>query len=791
LLKRKSRSVKKQEESMKRAKLMISALFALALFPLCGNAATTNSAVVPHVIVANLDGRGANDVVVNFGPRYGITDKLWVKYDNTTWSPLCWISPKLIVPVKSNTSANEDLICDFGPYGIWLYSGGAWASQISTLTSKSITSAELDGDGEQEILVDFGSKYGIWMKKNNVWTQLTPITSKSILLANLEGDGTETIIGDFGSKDGIWLNKNGVWTMQLSPCTSKSITAADIDGDGRQELIIDFDQHGVWLNKNGAWTQLTPITTKSIMAANLDGDGKETIISDFGSQYGIWFYKNGMWTNHLSWLTTKSIAIGDLDGNGKKDIIADFGSEYGIWVWYNDAAWKQLHTFSADMIVTGNLNAAKPDTDVAFIDFGDPYGVWIWFDDENRWEQLTPLAINRDPENFVVASGTQLVLRDSRKTYNFSLINRYDLFYKAGYWFDGAFDAANDLGINVIRTWGFSDGIRQFVPSFQPEPGVYNDLVFTYGMDKVIKTAHDRGVRLIIALINNWSDYGGIPQYVEWKYKFVDGIKVVVNDNTIALHNEFFTSQYCKDLYKAYVANFLNRVNSLTGIAYKDDPTILAWELVNEPRCETGIIDNVPQVCNVLQAWLEEMAAYVKSIDPNHLVSTGEEGLYRKTTDNNFNYDGKSGTDFIKNNQITDIDICSYHHHFNGLLNNSEAESMNWLVEHIDDARNEIGKPVYCGEISKVVQRYVPADNPEDMALRNRLFEDWFNTCVAKSIDGAGVWELGAVWIGGSGPHDADFFVYWQEPGANTRDATCDIIKEFSTNMAANRQAAN
>jgi endo-1,4-beta-mannosidase len=52
--------------------------------------------------------------------------------------------------------------------------------------------------------------------------------------------------------------------------------------------------------------------------------------------------------------------------------------------------------------------------------------------------------------------------------------------------------------------------------------------------------------------------------------------------------------------------------------AYRDDPTILSWNLINEPRCDAiG--------CNTdILNWIEEMAPYLKSVDSNHLVTVGE-----------------------------------------------------------------------------------------------------------------------------------------------------------------------
>lgn len=137
----------------------------------------------------------------------------------------------------------------------------------------------------------------------------------------------------------------------------------------------------------------------------------------------------------------------------------------------------------------------------------------------------------------------------------------------------------------------------------------------------------------------------------------------------------------------------LTRKNHLTGVEYRDDPTILAWELMNEPRCTTDPSGDTLQVgdeprppsmflsidCvgdpflssytyNELQRWMEEMSAYVKSIDKKHLLTVGTEGFYGPTSpqekldvnpgtwkDNNY------GSDFIRNAKIPDIDFASIH----------------------------------------------------------------------------------------------------------------------------------
>jgi mannan endo-1,4-beta-mannosidase len=95
----------------------------------------------------------------------------------------------------------------------------------------------------------------------------------------------------------------------------------------------------------------------------------------------------------------------------------------------------------------------------------------------------------------------------------------------------------------------------------------------------VLFEAGKRGIRLLLALSNNWDAYGGAPAYITWAAAAGEPLAPVAPDAS-----PFFTSPFCKDAYKAFVRTLLTRVNTYSGVAYRDDPTIFAFNLMNEPR---------------------------------------------------------------------------------------------------------------------------------------------------------------------------------------------------------------
>lgn len=285
----------------------------------------------------------------------------------------------------------------------------------------------------------------------------------------------------------------------------------------------------------------------------------------------------------------------------------------------------------------------------------------------------------RASSGFVTASGTQFVL-DGKPFYYGGTNCYYLMVYAADPslrdYVDEVLEEASELGLTVVRTWAFNDGATQW-NALQTAPGVYQEYVFQ-GLDYVLHKARQLGLRVILTLVNNWDDYGGMNQYVAWA--------------GASGHDQFYTNTQCKDWYKSHVAKVVNRVNTFSGITYKDDPTIFAWELANEPRAQTAGLA-------VLNNWVQEMSAYVKGLDPNHMVSVGIEGFY-SSDKNPVTWMRNMGTDFVTTQQAATVDFA-VSHSWPDWWGTSLTQTMNYLQQQITDAHTVLRKPYVLEEFGK------------------------------------------------------------------------------------------
>ncbi|KAM5576099.1 mannan endo-1,4-beta-mannosidase 7 [Rosa sericea] len=307
-------------------------------------------------------------------------------------------------------------------------------------------------------------------------------------------------------------------------------------------------------------------------------------------------------------------------------------------------------------------------------------------------QQCFHIHIEAAGDDFIRTRGVQFLLNGS--PYYANGFNAYWLMYMASdpsqrYKVSLVFREATSHGLTVARTWAFSDGGYR---PLQYSPGSYNEQMFK-GLDFVIAEARRYGIKLILSLVNNYENFGGKKQYVNWARS---------KGQYLTSDDDFFRNPIVKGFYKNHVSTVLNRYNIYTRVHYKDDPTIMAWELMNEPRC---ISDPSGRT---IQAWIREMASHVKSIDRNHLLEAGLEGFYGQSTRQRMrlNPGFQIGTDFIANNKIPGIDFATVHSYPDQWLSSSNDQYQlsflnNWLNTHIQDSQYILRKPIFIAEFGK------------------------------------------------------------------------------------------
>ncbi|KAJ3795298.1 glycoside hydrolase [Lentinula aff. detonsa] len=296
-----------------------------------------------------------------------------------------------------------------------------------------------------------------------------------------------------------------------------------------------------------------------------------------------------------------------------------------------------------------------------------------------------------------------------------------------------AFHDVAATGASVVRTWGFNevttpDGVAYYQSWSGSTPTVNLGANGLENFDNVVAAAKANGIRLIVTLTNNWSDYGGMDVYVD---------QLLGQGQP---HDYFYTNATVIAAYKNYVKTFVTR--------YINEPGILAWELANEPRC-LGSTSASSGACTIatISDWAEEMSAYIKSIDSNHLVAIGDEGFINDPGNPIFVYQGYSpslGIDFAANLNISTLDFGTFH-----LYPDSWGESANpfgtqWIEDHAT-AMLASNKPI-------VMEEFGITNDQVD------VYSSWYSAIESTNVAGDLIWQAGSILSNGeSDPNGAVF----------------------------------
>ncbi len=403
------------------------------------------------------------------------------------------------------------------------------------------------------------------------------------------------------------------------------------------------------------------------------------------------------------------------------------------------------------------------------------------------------------PNGFAYTQGTRFMLDGS--PFYYAGTNCYYLTFKSQEAVDSVFKDAEAMGLKVIRVWGNLDvGVKTGTTDSEGKPvftnnndgpGEKDGIYFQYfdkdlgkpvinegkdglqKLDYALYQAEKHGIKLLITFTNYWDAFGGMGQYIKWAQELgITGLK----------KDDFYTNETLKGWYKDYVSGLLNHTNPYTGRKLKDEPSVFAWELANEPRCNT----DAQCKDNILYNWAKEMSEYVKSVDPNHMVALGDEGFYNKPygyyneyTTSNYAFYGAEGVDFEKLMTIDTLDFGTPHLYLDqwGMKHTGTGQDdLLWFKIHGETCA-ELGKPVILEEFGLT-----------NRTIRDSEYEQWFEVLegnVYETVEYAGTnyWMI-ASYIDGALYPDYDQYTVYGPEGTDT-ESTRQLIIKHAANMTA------
>lgn len=332
-------------------------------------------------------------------------------------------------------------------------------------------------------------------------------------------------------------------------------------------------------------------------------------------------------------------------------------------------------------------------------------------------------------------------------------------------------DQLKAIGINNLRILAASEQTALTMavsPAIHTAPGEFNEDLLR-GLDVLLNEMGKRDMVAVLYLNNFWQWSGGMSQYMSWLTGEAPFDPDTSGDWNGFMQNSaaFYRSEQAQEWYRTLIEALVTRTNTISGIDYINDPTIMSWQLANEPRPGSDA-DGHPYF-EAYKNWIQTTASFIKSLDANHLVSTGSEGAMGTLRDINLYREAHDvpGVDYLTFHMWPKnwgwFDVTRPEQTYSEALAKSKA----YILQHLQIAES-LDKPTVLEEFG-IERDHADYSLASGTVQRDRFFKEIFQfieqqAALGSPIAGTNFWT----WGGAGRAQQSDLI--WREGDPFTGD---------------------
>ncbi len=311
-------------------------------------------------------------------------------------------------------------------------------------------------------------------------------------------------------------------------------------------------------------------------------------------------------------------------------------------------------------------------------------------------------------------------------------------------------DLLKATGINNLRVLAASEAselVRAVRPALIRAPGDYDENLLL-GLDFLVDEMAKRDMTLVLYFNNFWQWSGGMSQYVSWFTDTPVFDPDVTNEWNAFMQNSarFYYMDDAQALFRDVIQRIVTRTNTINGKRYNEDPTIMSWQLANEPR--PGSDEHGRINADAFVNWIHETSKFIRELAPHQLISTGNEGRMGSIGDIDL---------YTRAHESPYVDYLTFHMWLKnwGWFDATQPEATydsalalarNYIREHIEVA-NKLGKPTVLEEFG--AERDGGAfELGSSTVYRDRFYREFFaqlevHAAAGDAIGGSNFWAWG------------------------------------------------